>query len=730
MNTRQRPIAAAVLLLTLIANANAANAADAVKVDASDPAMPVVTVSAGRGTSLSRMDLATTELDRSQVEQMPETAVEQILNKLPGVFARQEPSAMIHPTGQVFSIRGFGTATNVNTLVMVDGIPVNDPYFRTIDWGQVPLEAVERMEVIRGGGGATLWGNLAMGGIVNIVTRRAGPGEARVTASAGSHGTRAVDAAATLLSTPALTLGISAGWRDSDGYQLTPAQYRSPHMGRTGSRTDNLGLSADIAPSDTDRLYLKLLAHRSENDGLQWNIMRSEWDKYQASAGGSHVLPKGALHWNAWAGRGVMETENASATPSFSILKPAVGVPYLAQIEQARYRTQGGSVFFQRDAGEWKDIRVGLDLRRVSADDHINVYGPSALRAAVVNGGVHRFAGVFGQASWRPRALPLDVTVGMREDWFQTRSGSLAGRVEGRPVDAALPDQDYHHFSPRIGAKYYLDGGFNLRGAWYRNFAAPGMNQMYRSFASGTSYTATNPQLVPQTNVGQELGLDYAAHGVNLALTLFHNELKNYIDYAPLCTTVAGCNPLLAGTGLAPGSTATINQYVNAGNAILQGVELIASWKPNDRWELHGGATRTRAYLHASRYAEIPSKASPAVPVDKQMGQVPRWTATAGARWRATDALRLSLELKAFPDYWYNTAHTTLNGGAFLADVGLSYRLRRNVELFGSVQNLANREYYDQGLAYTSPEGATISGGTVPQRGQPRTATVGVRTRF
>lgn len=721
------PFAAAAALL--LATAAAASDSPA-PIDTSEPAMPVVTVSAGRGTSLAKMDLATTQLDRAQVEQMPETAVEQILNKLPGVFARQEPSAMIHPTGQVFSIRGFGTTTNVNTLVMVDGIPVNDPFFRTIDWGQVPLEGVERVEVIRGGGAATLWGNLAMGGIVNIVTRRAAPDERRITASIGSFGTKSVDAAATLLATPALTLGISGGWRDSDGYQLTPVQYRSPYMGRTGSRTDNLALTADITPGDADRIYVKLLAHRSHTDGLQWSIMRSDWYKYQLSAGGSHTLAAGALHWNGWAGRGVMETENASATPAFSILVPGVGVPYLAQIEAARYRTQGGSAFFQTDAGEWRDIRVGVDLRRISADDHINVYGPTALRAAVVNEGVHRFAGVFGQATWRPRALPLDVTAGLREDWFQTRSGSLHGTVDGHPAQTDLDDRDYHHFSPRLGAKYYLDGGFNLRGAWYRNFAAPGMNQMYRSFASGSSYTATNPDLVPQTNVGRELGIDYAGHGVNVALTAFDNLLKNYIDYAPLCTTVAACNPQLAGTGLAPGSTATINRYVNAGDAVLQGLELITGWQVNRAWELHGGATRTRAFLRSSRYATIPSAAAPAVPEHEQMGQVPRWIATAGARWQASAALDLSLEVKAFPDYWYNTAHTTLNGGATIADVGFTYRLRRGIDLFGSVQNIGSRAYYDQGLAYTTPEGSTISPGTVPQRGQPLSATLGVRMRF
>jgi hypothetical protein len=47
------------------------------------------------------------------------------------------------PTGDTFSIRGFGTTTNVNTLVMLDGMPMNDPYFRVVDWNQIAKGQIE-----------------------------------------------------------------------------------------------------------------------------------------------------------------------------------------------------------------------------------------------------------------------------------------------------------------------------------------------------------------------------------------------------------------------------------------------------------------------------------------------------------------------------------------------------------------------------------------------------------
>ena len=126
--------------------------------------MDVITVTAGRGTELEDMPLSTTVISRTEVQNAPQTTMDQIVNKIPGVFVNTIPSTELHPTGSTFSIRGFGTSTNVNTLVMVDGIPFNDPFFRTVNWARIPKNSVESIEVIRGGGATSLWGNLAMGG--------------------------------------------------------------------------------------------------------------------------------------------------------------------------------------------------------------------------------------------------------------------------------------------------------------------------------------------------------------------------------------------------------------------------------------------------------------------------------------------------------------------------------------------------------------------------------------
>lgn len=692
--------------------------------------LPAVTVTVGRGANLQEMDMSTTVMSREQVQQSPATSVQQIINKIPGVFAPEQAAGQMHPTSQVFSIRGFGTTTNINTLVMVDGIPVNDPYFRTIDWEQIPKDTVERIEVIRGGGATSMWGNLAMGGIVNIVTREPAADEKRINASYGSFNTKTGDVAATLSSSEKLKVGVNLGGTKTDGYNKVPAQYRSSQMVPTASHAGNLSLSAFYTPSQDSKYYLRLFGHKIQEHGSLWSNTSNTWDKYQINGGGSTKLSGGgSVNVNGWFNKGEMDTQNAATNPSYNILTRAATTPYVSQIEQAKYHSLGGSLFYKNNFETTQNFMAGVDLRGITANDNEDFYDSTGARTAhILARAEHRFQGIFAQGTYRPSGIPLDVTFGLREDFFQTSNGSLTNQVgAGAAVANNLANKSYRQFDPRLGAKYYFSNGFDVRAALYKNFAAPGMNQMYRSTRSGTSYLAFNANLTPQSNTGQEIGIDYNQPGMDVALTLFNNKLNGYIDYAPVCSSVAagGCDAhaTIAGTGFNNGTVKTINQYVNAGDAVLKGAELLANWQASETVQMNGGITRTIAYLTRSAYPA-------AAPTNLQLGQVPSWMATLAPTWQATPSLKLTLQVKSFPKYWYNTAHKQQCDAATLADVGFAYKFSKAVDIYGSVQNIGSKNYNDNGLNYTATQGTTIEPTTVPTLGIPFNMNVGVRVAF
>ncbi|MFH1640329.1 MAG: TonB-dependent receptor [Candidatus Omnitrophota bacterium] len=78
---------------------------------------------------------------------------------------------------------GFGEQAALNVLVLIDGRRVNDVDLSGVDWSQVPLDQVERIEVIRGGASCVLYGDNASSGVINIITKR-GSGEPKVRAQA------------------------------------------------------------------------------------------------------------------------------------------------------------------------------------------------------------------------------------------------------------------------------------------------------------------------------------------------------------------------------------------------------------------------------------------------------------------------------------------------------------------------------------------------------------------
>jgi iron complex outermembrane receptor protein len=86
-------------------------------------------------------------------------------------------------------LRGFGEAAQSNTLVMVDGRPVNQADLSGTDWLQLPLDHVSRIEIIRGGRGSVLYGDNAGAGVINIITKQAEALEAGADFVAGSYKT-------------------------------------------------------------------------------------------------------------------------------------------------------------------------------------------------------------------------------------------------------------------------------------------------------------------------------------------------------------------------------------------------------------------------------------------------------------------------------------------------------------------------------------------------------------
>lgn len=680
-----------------------------------------ISVMASRGSDLKDMDMSTTIIQHQQIQNAPQTSLDQIINKIPGVFAPARLSTQIHPTGQLLNIRGFGTSTNGLTLVLLDGIPANDPYFRTINWAQIPKEQVERIEVIRGGGATSLWGNMAMGGVINIVTRTPKSGT-DVYASYGSFNTSTYGVNQGFEISDQLKIGFSYDGSYSDGYWQTPKKYRHPEMSKTQTQVDTFNIKAVYTPRERDEYALALQSSQTQENGLQYAQAKNQWDSYRIAYSGKTALSNTwDLHSVGWYQYNEMQTQNVS-NAGYTLATPLKGTPNISQKEKAQYDSFGGSLSTSTDWKNLHDIKFGVDYRQIDVKDPLHIFNATGHLGDITAEATHQFYGIFAQALYRADSIPLDITLGLREDFWQASKAKTFGQYGQSEINNPLPDQDENHFSPRLGFKYHALDGLDFRGAVYKNFSAPGLNQMYRSFIGGNNYTVPNTDLKSQTNKGAELGFDFNHNQFNFSGTYFYNKVKDYIDYAIVQN---GCDASNQYCGTEVSAASNLRQYINAGDAEMQGFELMADWQVTDRVNLNAGYTYTQAELTRSLL-------SPTVaPTGKQLGQIPTWNATLGASWKATDKLNLNVQLRDFANYWNNTAHTQRNEGGFTADVSANYQASPKLQFYAVAQNLFAHDYYDQGLSYLADGSLnTTSSGTVPSYAMPFNFTFGAKYHF
>src|ERR1700712_698986 len=128
-----------------------------------------VTVSASRAPEPSaEVAFPVVTLSGDTFRSTPSSTLDGALKAVPGFsLFRRSDSLTANPTAQGVSLRGLGPSGASRSLVLLDGVPLNDPFGGWITWTKVPREGLARVELVPGGG-ATAWGNAALSGVVQL----------------------------------------------------------------------------------------------------------------------------------------------------------------------------------------------------------------------------------------------------------------------------------------------------------------------------------------------------------------------------------------------------------------------------------------------------------------------------------------------------------------------------------------------------------------------------------
>jgi iron complex outermembrane receptor protein len=210
--------------------------------------IPAISVTASRfGGGIA--GTSSTVITSEEIERAPGYTLQDLLAQQPGIQT-QSVLGGTNGASTFVDMRGFGAFAVSNTLVLINGRRLNDVDMAGVDFNSIPRQSIARIEITRGNSGAVLYGDNAVGGVINIVTKsNVGlPPSARIEGGFGSfnqhQGTVSANASAGNLSASAYATGI-----ESDGYRQNNVMREQAAIGDLRYTTEQgsayLNISAD-----------------------------------------------------------------------------------------------------------------------------------------------------------------------------------------------------------------------------------------------------------------------------------------------------------------------------------------------------------------------------------------------------------------------------------------------------------------------------------------------------
>jgi outer membrane receptor protein involved in Fe transport len=590
-----------------------------------------VTVTASAGDRRITTAASATVLDAEALAMLPALALDDQLRSVPGFsLFRRSSSRVTNPTAQGVTLRGLAGSGASRTLVVADGVPLNDPFGGWVYWDRIPAAAIERVEVARGGA-SDLHGSDAMGGAIRIETAETG---ARFVAEGGQHGTARVSAFG----------GRRWGRWDAggafersttDGYVTVAPESRGPidvpATSRSTTGYGRMGASGGDVHVDARGAYFT--ERRGNGTPFQTNATTAR----QAS-----VAARGSMFHGAWDARVFRLSQDYDQT--FSQVLPGRAAERPTSAQRVASSASGAALEWARPVGRGV-VFVSGSAREVRADlvdQPLPVAGPPAAAARARQ----RSGGLVVQASFVPSPR-VTLNGGLRSEVWTSR----------------LLDRGAEHtvgfLAPRATATFRATDRWLLRAAVQSGYRSPTINELYRPFRVGNVLTQANQALEPETSTGVEASALATFGRVTARATGFWTRMDDAIVNVTIAPTA---NPIL-------------RQRQNAGRIRASGAEFESELRVTHLVALTGAVA-----VIDSVFTEGVDLAGLRVP------QVPRVHASAGLR-ATMAALTASADWRYISRQFDDDRNQFALGPSSMIDGRVAWRARRGVEVFAAVEN-------------------------------------------
>jgi iron complex outermembrane recepter protein len=662
----------------------------------------------------------------TQIESSPAVMADDVLRQVPSFsLFRRANSISAQPTTQGVSLRGIGPSGQSRTLVLLDGIPFNDPFGGWVYWTRVPLISVDRIEVTEDTA-SSLYGNYAMGGVINIVTTRPTPHTVEFKPQYGNYTSPKADIFASDAWGKA-AVGFEGTFFKTDGFPIVTTE-AGPIDTNANVKYGNVSGKAEYKPTDSVHLFGRI-GHFSEDrvNGKIGEVNDTHWN---TGSGGAEIRLPDASQLQA---RLFVDRQNAH----FNFLAVTTAVTRqtvrLATDQHVPTHGVGGMLQWSKAFGTMNAFSAGTDWRWVDGDSQEDAYvaavpasfngvtQAATLSVQRVTGGTQLSQGLFAQDIFTPTAKTV-ITLSARLDHWRNYDGhfneiTVATGLPTANNNPSLPDKTDTVVSPRVGLLYHLTDKVTAWGAINSGFRAPTLTELYRQFSVGALVTKPNPQLNPERLVGGELGVSAAPmKNLTARLTYFDNRIKNPVFNVTITPGTLAQKQNIPKTRIYGAQTDV--EYILTKDLSVSAAYLYDLGKVTE-------GTGLTTNLVGKYIAQVPKNRGS---IDLVYSNLKYARVAFGVQWigfqydddlnaRGIPALGCAVTSAAnSPSLNCIGIGTPGLPGYHTVDFSASREIVRNFEVFFGIQNLANTVYYVQ----TNP--STV--------GTPRLVTGGVRVKW
>ncbi|MGH8670717.1 MAG: TonB-dependent receptor [Burkholderiales bacterium] len=648
--------------------------------------LPDVVVTASRfPESLLGKAVNMSVITATDIEQAPQSTLPELLARQAGIGTRDLFGN--NASNATVDLRGFGAAGGQNNLILLDGQRIADIDLSSVQWSAVPLESIDRVEVMRGGA-AVLYGSGASGGVVNIVTKNSlKPGNSlNLGYTMGSHTTR-VAAAGANYGNGKLGINLSADHRHSAGYRDNNDNEQDDFAARFAWRLDNTELRLRLAG---DRQDLRLPGPRLVQPSIGLDELRDDRrgtgtpfdfasrDGNNVNASLNQGFGWGELHADvAFRDKEQKSFFDFGGFPDYRIadlrvwsFTPRVRVPL--QWQDNSVSSVAGVDFHRWDYKLRTSnavANIAQPINRVQAtQDTLALYFQANVR--------------FGSST--------SLSAGARSETFDMEANDVfdptaPGAAFGSA--AAAGSQREHEYAWEFGLRHAVTDALALHAKLGRSYRFATVDEIYEF---SPTFSREFQFLRPQTSNDGEIGAQYRRGNVLLRGSLYYLDVKNEIHLDPFSSGIGNTN-------LPP-----LRRY---------GIEL------ESRWEFQRFALQANYTL---AYARFRNGTLRGVDIsDNHVPLVSRNKANMNLSWALNESTRIGASAAYVGEQYLDNDETNdfdrRIPSYVVLDAGLRYQqgpLRAQL----SITNLLDREYYNYAIrsAFVPDRFATFP---LPERG-------------